>query len=176
MNKSISEKETKRAIEQRAFDKDKKRAEALMTAYAEFKKDKDELEAKINADIAAVKDRYKDELSKIMVPMEEAAKSLIEIGERNKKWFEKNRLTLEHGYLLRSFKSIPKLLGELYDQARFVKKFPALVTVDFNVKQLKETLLNSKSRQKVLDYGVDITEIDTIQIKVTDKLDAKAEE
>jgi Tfp pilus assembly major pilin PilA len=161
------EKEAKRLAEQKAFDKDLKRANELMKAFAEFQKEKQETEAKQKEEIEAIKAKYADKISAADVPMKAAEQELVEIGERNKKRFEKSKLVLEDGYLLQSFTTVVKP-GKTFEIISFMRKFPQLVSTTFNIKQMKDAFTDGDTLPKLKKFDIQLKQEESIKVKVNE--------
>lgn len=150
--------------------KDKKRAEQLLTAYAELKKDFDSLRLKEAAELAPIMETYAEAMNPIKESMKAAEEELSEIGLRNKKQFnEKNRWGFEVGYLLLSKKTIVKKL-EGFEWKKFVGKWPQFVSMEFNIKPLKEAFTDGDTRPKVMKYNIDLDTKESIEVKIEDKV------
>lgn len=159
-------KEQKKLVEDKEFDKDKKRAEKLMNAFADLQKEKAELEIERDGLITPIKEKFEKLIGPINTSLKEAEEELKEIGLRNKGRFVKNRLPLERGYLLLSVKTAVKT-GKEFVMSKFMKMFPTLVTSDFNLKQMKETFTDGDARKKVQKhFEIDLVPVETIQVKV----------
>lgn len=171
MSKTVAvlEKEEKAKAEKKAFEKDKKRAEELMKAFAEFKKEAEEIKLEMESKVKPIQEKYIEMLSPIVASMNEAEVELMDIGKRNTKKFIKNKLALEHGYLLLSIKTVVRT-GKDFVMSKFVAKFPQLVTNSFNVAELKKVFTDGDSRPKVMKHDIDLDLIESIQVKVNDKL------
>lgn len=148
-----------------SFEEDKARAEKLMDAYAELKRELDKNKLDQEMEVKPIKERWAEKNSTIETSMAEAELELKEIGERHKKKFVKNRLPLASGYLLRSFKTIPQIL-EGFSWTKFMKKFPQYVTPEFNIKELKIAFSDGDQRPKITELGLDLKQEETIQVKV----------
>jgi hypothetical protein len=157
-----------------SLKKDKARAEALLTAYAALEKDKNDIENEAVSKLKPIKDAYDKRLAPIKESMTAAEMELSEIGLRNKKQFKKNRWEFNIGYLLLSKKTIVKTL-EGFSWKKFVGKFPELVTMDFNIKQMKETFSDGDARPQVMKYNVDLEQKESIKVKISG-LDSKGED
>jgi hypothetical protein len=147
------------------FEEDKARAEKLMDAYADLKRELDQNKLDQETELNPIKEKWVKKNEPIVTSMVAAELELKEIGIRNKKKFVKNRLPLTSGYLLRSFKTIPQILDG-FSWPKFMKKFPQYVTPDFNVKELKIAFADGDQRPKITELGLDLKQEETMQVKV----------
>lgn len=166
---TTAEKEVKAKADQKVFDKDKKRAEELMKAYSQLNADKEKIETERDKEITPIQEKFQDRLSPIIASMNEAEAELSAIGKRHKKRFVKNRLPLEHGYLLLSLKAFVKTKKD-FVMSKFLAKFPQLVSVEFNIAELKKVFTDGDARKEVTKhFDIDLKNEETIQIKLPKK-------
>ncbi|MFD0997710.1 host-nuclease inhibitor Gam family protein [Ohtaekwangia kribbensis] len=159
------EKAAKELAEKKEFEKDLKLAEQLMTAYAEFSKEKEAIEAEKAEKIKPITEEYNEKLSPIMVSMKESETKLQEIGKKHKKKFVKNKLELTDGYILLSLKTIA-VTGKNFVLDKFVKNFPQFVDVKFNIKELSKAFTDGDERKKVASMDIDLKKEESFQIKI----------
>lgn len=145
----------KTTITQSAQQKDFKRGEKLMKAYAEFVKEQAELKAK-----------HQEELAPVVASMKEAEKELLEIGARNKKAFDENgRLVFDHGYILKSHSTSIKA-GSDFSWKKFFSKFPELVDFSFKTAKVKALFMDGDKRQALVDQDVDLKQVEELVVKI----------
>jgi hypothetical protein len=162
------EKAAKELAEKKEFEKDLKRAEELMNAFAEFKKEEAEIKAALEADVKTFVDSANEKLAPIMVSAKEAEKELIALGEKHKKKFINNKLEFEDGYLLKSFETVVET-GKEFNMSKFIKAFPDLVNTDWNIKGMKPLFLDADARKKLVKHDIDLKENDSIKVKLNKK-------
>jgi hypothetical protein len=150
----------KTTITKTAKQNDLKRAEKLMTVYAELHAEKEKMDAK-----------HKAALETVVTSMKEAERELIEIGERNKKEFDdKDRLVLDDGYLLKSH-STSINPGKEFSWKKFFSKFPELCEFSFKVAPVKKLFMDADKRQALLDQDIDLKQNSKIVVKVNGNIE-----
>lgn len=136
--------------------KDMQRAEELLKAFAEFQKEK-----------KAIQEEMNERLSPISASMNAAEKELVEIGERHKKAFDKDRnLVFDNGYLHIRETSRVVTDDKVFNMKKFISKYPDFVKTSFNVSGIKKALLDGDQRSKIVAHGVDLKIDKDIEVKV----------
>jgi hypothetical protein len=144
-----------KTIEKTGVQKDLHRAEELMKAYAEFKKEKD-----------SITEQFKESLDPISTSMKEAEKELIEIAKRNRKQFDVDKnLVLEHGYVHIADRTVVKP-GENFSWTKFLKKFSDFVEFKFKVTPIKKAFLDGDQRPALVAQDIDLKVEEDFEVKV----------
>lgn len=153
------------------YQDDYDRAAKLIEAYAEMKKELDSHKFAKELEMKPINDRWKAKIDRCTESMKAAELELSEIGLRQKKKFVKNRLTFAVGYLLLSKKTVVEMAKDIFSWPKFIRKFPEYCDASFNIKELKEAFNDGDRRPKIMEYGIDLKHQESIQVKITDKLD-----
>lgn len=156
---------TKTKARKPTFEEDKARAEELMTAYAGLQADLDKHKIDEDVEVSPIKAKYKKLTEPITESLKAAEAELIEIGERNKKKFVKDKFVLKDGWLLNSKKTIVKMLDG-FSWPKFLRKFPEFAEADFNVKELKKAFTDGDQRPQIMEYNIDLKNEETIKVKI----------
>jgi len=153
------------------YQEDYDRAAKLIGAYAEMKKELEDHKLAKELEMKPINDKWKPKVDRCTESMKAAEVELSEIGLRNKKKFVKNRLTFTVGYLLLSKTTVVEMLKDVFSWPKFLRKFPEYAEADFNIKELKQAFTDGDLRPRIMEYGIDLKQEDSIKVKITDKLD-----
>lgn len=174
-----TEVKTKTDLKKEAIEKDKKRAEELMKAYASLVADHDRILKEYNekaTPIAEEHDKklepirtvYQGRLSPINASITEAKKELLEIGERQKKkLFTNDNWKFDDIYYLHIKRETQVTTGPTFSLANFIRKFGQYVDVKFKIKELKKIFTDADDRGRMMKYDIDLTQEETVEIKAS---------
>ena len=143
-------------VQPTATQKDLKRAEALMTTYAQCLENKRALQASIANEMKAYDEN-----------MKAAEAELLEIGARNRAAFdEKGNLCFERGYLHIATNTVVEKTRK-FDLTAFALQLPDLIDVKLKLAPIKKMWLDKSGQKELRQLGVQIDTQEEIQV-VTD--------
>lgn len=143
-------------VQPTATQKDLKRAEELMTIYAQCFENKRALQASIANEMKAYDEN-----------MKAAEAELLEIGARNRAAFdEKGNLCFERGYLHIATNTVVEKTRK-FDLTAFALQLPDLIDVKLKLAPIKKMWLDKSGQKELRQLGVQIDTQEEIQV-VTD--------
>jgi len=133
--------------------KDLKRAEELMTVFAQATENR-----------KALQDRIKNEMDAYNKNIKESEAELIEIGERIRDEFNaEGNLMLEHGYL-HVANSAVIVKKRNFDLQNFYEAHPELLNIDFKKADVKKAFQDKDLREELSKLGVTIDNEQSLQV------------